>query len=415
MADNLWAISIDPDEAMREYVLLQLKVRAMRDLLFRSRIFTYLAAATPGLRELVTIGKIWEVAQPDRKVKKGREYDLVIVDAPATGAGRRVPPDAAHVREHRPRRPDQGPGGGARGLHRQPPQDGRGDRRPARGDARERDRGARTPAERGGGRRGRSRVHERALPGALLQAGAGAARRAPARRPTAPCALRTGRRSARAAGPRRSASSSPASRSWSTPPVRTLPFVFKPELGVEEIRELAGGGRADGRRRGAPRRQARLHLRGLGRGRKDDQLGRDRGRDGGARQEGRGADDRPREAARGLARPARARKRGAPGRPGPVRRGGHRDQRRRAVGDDARREGDLRRARAPPRPRRGDAGTASWRTASTSSCRPPSPARRSTWRWRSCSSFTPRTATTCWCSTRRRPATRWTSWTRPGA
>src|SRR4051812_29161500 len=87
MADNLWAISIDPDEAMREYLLLQLKVRAMRDLLVRSRIFNYLAAATPGLRELVTIGKIWEVAQPDRRVKKGREYDLVIVDAPATGHG----------------------------------------------------------------------------------------------------------------------------------------------------------------------------------------------------------------------------------------------------------------------------------------------------------------------------------------
>jgi anion-transporting ArsA/GET3 family ATPase len=59
----------------------------MRDLLYRSRIFGYLAAATPGLRELVTIGKIWEVALPDRKVKKGREYDLVIVDAPATGHG----------------------------------------------------------------------------------------------------------------------------------------------------------------------------------------------------------------------------------------------------------------------------------------------------------------------------------------
>ena len=87
MADNLWAISIDPDESMREYVLLQLKVRAMRDMLFRSKIFTYLAAATPGLRELVTIGKIWELAQDDRKVKKARNYDLVIVDAPATGHG----------------------------------------------------------------------------------------------------------------------------------------------------------------------------------------------------------------------------------------------------------------------------------------------------------------------------------------
>jgi len=87
MAENLWAISIDPDESMREYVLLQLKVKAMRDLLFRSRIFTYLAAATPGLKELVTIGKLWELAQPDRKVKGGRRYDLVVVDAPATGHG----------------------------------------------------------------------------------------------------------------------------------------------------------------------------------------------------------------------------------------------------------------------------------------------------------------------------------------
>jgi anion-transporting ArsA/GET3 family ATPase len=87
LEENLWAISIDPDESMREYVLLQLKVRAMRDMLFRSRIFNYLAAATPGLKELVTIGKIWELAQLDRKVKSGRKYDTVIVDAPATGHG----------------------------------------------------------------------------------------------------------------------------------------------------------------------------------------------------------------------------------------------------------------------------------------------------------------------------------------
>jgi anion-transporting ArsA/GET3 family ATPase len=87
VADNLWAISIDPDQSLREYLLLQLRVRAMRDMLVRSRIFNYLAAATPGLKELVTIGKIWELAQPNRKVKKAEEYDLVIVDAPATGHG----------------------------------------------------------------------------------------------------------------------------------------------------------------------------------------------------------------------------------------------------------------------------------------------------------------------------------------
>jgi anion-transporting ArsA/GET3 family ATPase len=87
VAPNLWAISIDPDESLREYLLIQLKVRAMRDLLVRSRIFNYLAAATPGLKELVTIGKVWELAQPSRRVKKASGYDIVIVDAPATGHG----------------------------------------------------------------------------------------------------------------------------------------------------------------------------------------------------------------------------------------------------------------------------------------------------------------------------------------
>ena len=87
MADSLWTISIDPDRSLREYLVLQSPVRAMGELLSRSRIFTYMAAATPGLKELVTIGKIWELAQLDRRVKKGRKYDLVVVDAPATGHG----------------------------------------------------------------------------------------------------------------------------------------------------------------------------------------------------------------------------------------------------------------------------------------------------------------------------------------
>jgi len=64
---------------------LQIKVRPVYDMLFKNRIFDYFAAATPGLAELVTIGKVWELAQPDRLMKKTQPYDLVIVDAPATG------------------------------------------------------------------------------------------------------------------------------------------------------------------------------------------------------------------------------------------------------------------------------------------------------------------------------------------
>lgn len=87
IADDLYAFSIDPQRALEEYLLLQIKIKPVYDLMFKNRIFTYFAAATPGLRELVTIGKVWELAQLDRRVKRGAKYDLVIVDAPATGHG----------------------------------------------------------------------------------------------------------------------------------------------------------------------------------------------------------------------------------------------------------------------------------------------------------------------------------------
>jgi anion-transporting ArsA/GET3 family ATPase len=87
IAPRLHALSIDPQRALEEYLQLQIRIRPLYDLLFKNRIFTYFAAATPGLRELVTIGKVWELAQLDRKVKKAPKYDLVIVDAPATGHG----------------------------------------------------------------------------------------------------------------------------------------------------------------------------------------------------------------------------------------------------------------------------------------------------------------------------------------
>ena len=87
IAPNLYAFSVDPQRALEEYLLLQIKIRPLYDLMFKNRIFTYFAAATPGMRELVTVGKLWELAQFDRRVKSGSEYDLVIVDAPATGHG----------------------------------------------------------------------------------------------------------------------------------------------------------------------------------------------------------------------------------------------------------------------------------------------------------------------------------------
>ncbi len=88
LTDGLWAISIDPDKMVREYLEVLLPVRAMASLLYRSNLFAYLAAATPGLREVVSIGKAYELTLDVRRSPDGAgTYDLVIVDAPATGHG----------------------------------------------------------------------------------------------------------------------------------------------------------------------------------------------------------------------------------------------------------------------------------------------------------------------------------------
>jgi anion-transporting ArsA/GET3 family ATPase len=86
LSPGLWGISIDPDRAKEEWLRDQLHSGPLAGLLGHSRIFQYLTAAAPGLQELVTMGKVWDMAQLERRLGSG-SYDLAIVDAPATGHG----------------------------------------------------------------------------------------------------------------------------------------------------------------------------------------------------------------------------------------------------------------------------------------------------------------------------------------
>lgn len=87
LAPNLFTIGIEPERALEEYLADQLPVRALAGLLGGSRTLGYVTAATPGLRELLCIGKVWELAQPERRAAGEKPYDLVILDGPATGHG----------------------------------------------------------------------------------------------------------------------------------------------------------------------------------------------------------------------------------------------------------------------------------------------------------------------------------------
>lgn len=75
---GLWAMSMDTEESLKEYLSLQLKIPLLAKIGPLARTFDFIANAAPGVKEILTIGKLaWEV--------KERHYDLVVVDSVASG------------------------------------------------------------------------------------------------------------------------------------------------------------------------------------------------------------------------------------------------------------------------------------------------------------------------------------------
>lgn len=87
VAERLSAFSLNPEDAKEEWLRDQLKSGRLAGLLNQSRIFSYLTAAAPGLDELVTLGKVWELAQMERRNKRNSAFDTCVLDAPASGHG----------------------------------------------------------------------------------------------------------------------------------------------------------------------------------------------------------------------------------------------------------------------------------------------------------------------------------------
>jgi anion-transporting ArsA/GET3 family ATPase len=86
LAPGLTAMRIDPYEALAEYLALQLGMRPLINRVLRNRGFRQLMDASPGWRELITLGKVWHFEQM-RDDSDAPLYDLLVVDAPATGHG----------------------------------------------------------------------------------------------------------------------------------------------------------------------------------------------------------------------------------------------------------------------------------------------------------------------------------------
>jgi anion-transporting ArsA/GET3 family ATPase len=82
---RLTVMQIDPYAALGEYLELQIGLRAPVQAVLRNRGFRGLMGASPGWRELITLGKVWHLEQMQEAGQP--RFDLIVVDAPATGHG----------------------------------------------------------------------------------------------------------------------------------------------------------------------------------------------------------------------------------------------------------------------------------------------------------------------------------------
>ncbi|MGB5812519.1 MAG: ArsA family ATPase [Polyangiales bacterium] len=82
LQDNLDAVNMTPDAALEEYGMMILRVRAIYNAVFDNRLVRAFLKGTPGLEAWSMLGKAFYHACPPRGEP---DYDLVIVDAPATG------------------------------------------------------------------------------------------------------------------------------------------------------------------------------------------------------------------------------------------------------------------------------------------------------------------------------------------
>ncbi len=81
---DLWGMAIDPTDAVYEYLDRFYGLKRVHWVMERSHALDFVTAAAPGLRDLLLLGKIYDL-EIQRRSDGRRRYDLIVVDAPPTG------------------------------------------------------------------------------------------------------------------------------------------------------------------------------------------------------------------------------------------------------------------------------------------------------------------------------------------
>jgi anion-transporting ArsA/GET3 family ATPase len=83
VTDNLWAVNMTPEAALREYGIMVLRSTFVYRQVFERDIVRAFLRAVPGLMDYSMLGKVWY--HTTEQVHGRPRFDLVVLDAPATG------------------------------------------------------------------------------------------------------------------------------------------------------------------------------------------------------------------------------------------------------------------------------------------------------------------------------------------
>jgi anion-transporting ArsA/GET3 family ATPase len=82
---EVYALAIDPEAALIEYLEIFYNLKRAGSALKRFGAIDFATTIAPGLRDVLLTGKVMEAATRERRGGGGRLYDAVVLDAPPTG------------------------------------------------------------------------------------------------------------------------------------------------------------------------------------------------------------------------------------------------------------------------------------------------------------------------------------------
>ena len=82
---DLYALAIDPESALLEYLAMYYRLGRAGKALDRFGVIDFATTIAPGVRDVLLTGKVYEAVHRNRRSRNARQYDAVVLDAPPTG------------------------------------------------------------------------------------------------------------------------------------------------------------------------------------------------------------------------------------------------------------------------------------------------------------------------------------------